>query len=102
MKRVSFEVAKVLKEADYPQECDMYYSVPPKEQYIGRKIAQPTYLDAWIWLWREKGIHIEILDSKITTQCYATINGEKDTVLFKSPEEAIKEAINYLIENNLI
>lgn len=96
MKRVSFKVAKALKEAGYPQECDMYYSVPPKEQYIGLKVAQPTYLDTWLWLC-ENGSSISPICIHPNQWQVSTCNGE-----WKNPEEAIKEAINYLVENNLL
>lgn len=108
MKRISFKAAEALKEAGYPQIRGPFYDSDgdlwenPDEAYNFNHIYYaPTYFDAWNWLWK-KGIRIEILDSKITTQCYATISGEKDTVLFNSPEEAIITTVNYLVEHNLI
>lgn len=120
MKKVSFEVAKTIKKVEYPQgntdEC--YLTANHNEFYkIGQIVDNadrewavltkhladaPTYFEVWTWLWQEKDIHIEIIDSKITKQCYATINDEKDTILFNSVEEAIIAAIEYLVENDLI
>lgn len=107
MKIVSIEVAKAIKEAGYPQEGKhgyrdgesslVCYPREGLEFYVA-----PTYIEVWLWLWREKNIRIEIIDSKITTQCYATINDEKDTTLFNSPEEAIVAAIKFLVNNDLI
>lgn len=105
MKRVSFKVAKVLKEAGYPQEdLSECYQYPEDNSAIPLACfaCKPTYLEVWLWLWQNKNIHIELLDSKITTQCYASINDSKDTFLFASPEEAIIAAIEYLVDNNLI
>lgn len=106
MKKVSIEIAKILKDAGYPLTYnEIEYEEPwgGINSYIDYNNPNlPAYMDVWIWLWSDKKIHIEIFDSKITTQCYATINGQTDTVLFNSPEEAIEQAIEYLVNNNLI
>lgn len=113
MKRVSFEVAKALKEAGCPQwsteeandaklayDCDgelweiRYFDQNPQDYYTA-----PTYLDVWLWLWREKGIKYEIVKSGTHVLC------KEEPYKFhyeKDPEEAIIAAVNYLVENNLI
>lgn len=112
-KIVSFEVAKALKDASYPQECDRFCSVPPKYQDIGRKIAQPTYIDAWLWLWREKGWFLKIIPSGKVEFHFQILQYDKEyeewhsegvasLSCFQDPEEAIIKAIDYLVENNLI
>lgn len=139
MKRVSFKVAKVLKEVGYPQEhnCDKYVTEPCKGHYIwdtsnpdctskdddalydfeigeyvdhemysvsiAHSVTAPTYLDAWLWLWREKTIAIDCgCDVIGDNHWFSFITHLKTIKSGKDPEEAIKEAVNYIIENNLI
>ena len=112
-KRVSFKVAKAIKEAGYPQwsvegadntklayDCvgEMweirYFDQNPQDYYTA-----PTYLDVWLWLWREKKITIDIVGG-IEFRIHITdnfIGGCGD-----NPEEAIIKAIEYLVDNNLI
>lgn len=107
-KRVTFEVAKALKEAGYPQIGDYWYSDNgglsddwiPEMMYC----AAPLVTDVWLWLWREKGISIDIehligndfanfvLGRRILT------NGQYQT----DPEEAIEAAIKYIVDNGLL
>lgn len=108
MKIVSFKIAKALKEAGFPQgymggdwcyengqypdesEC----SSPPLQGYI----LLPTYLEVWLWLWREKGIQIlndDIGSANILPFCI-TISEYED------PEKAIIAAIECLVDNDLI
>ena len=106
-KIVSFEVAKALKEAGYPQgkENTAYYNelgmlVKPNIYCGGKEIADaPTYIEVWLWLWREKKEYLNILPC-CETQA-SVINHEH---IFKGldPEKAIAKAIDYLVENNLI
>lgn len=115
-KRVSFKVAKALKEAGYPQyfegwedygyfmngnnpqiynhdenDCPMYYHL---------LCVAPTYLDVWLWLWREKEIKVSI-----DIACN-TITKVKDDYWLADgnagPEEAIEKAIEYLVDNKLL
>lgn len=106
MKQVSLEIAEVLKDAGYPLTYnEVEYEEPwgSINSYIDYNNPNPpAYMDVWSWLWKEKNIHIELSDSKITTQCYATINRRINTVLFHSPEEAIKCAIDYIIAEDLL
>lgn len=110
MKRVTFKIAKALKDAGYPQEGRWYYSpdgsigevVPDPEDYLA-----PTYLEIWLWLWREKGIKIDIttyFDSIKGYKSLATILCYKYTYSIEcsDPEETIKSAIEYLCNNDLI
>ncbi len=84
-KRVSYTVAKAIKEAGYPQYENELEGVP-KVLYV------PTYFDVWLWLWREKELTRMAIWDKI-----ADIKGN-----YFDPEEAIIAAIDYLVDNNLI
>ncbi len=115
-KRVSYKVAKAIKEAGYPQgDTDEVYvletlcmgsSVSPKGVTLPSHFAMmvsgsfadiPTYLDVWLWLWREKKFSIDV-------DCYNCDKWTTDinSVEFNDPEEAIIAAIEYLVDNNLI
>lgn len=123
MKRVSFKIAKVLKELSFPQDkaiafysksgtlydyskCFEAYSV---EDYIDKlgaitqKAAAPTYFEVYLWLWREKNIHLSTIIYKGFVRVYLD-----NTVIIRhdkkitDPEEAIEKAIEYLVEQNLI
>lgn len=119
-KIVSYEVAKALEGAGYPQEYSVFggttchYKNENTIQYhsaIGCYenvlCAAPTYLSAWLWLWREKKIYIDInciQCSEYNTEIsiwheYGQYHYE---CKFTDPEEAIEMAIEYLIKNNLI
>lgn len=107
-KRVSFKVANALKEAGYPQDkfnynkyytkggnlsCVYQYGVP----YYDVVCFAPTYLDVWLWLWREKGIKFEIVKNGDKVLC------KEEPYIFhymKDPEEAIIAAIEYLFDND--
>lgn len=117
-KRVSFKVAKAIKEAGYPQEKgEFYYS------YTGHLFHEndasdeeteslwfcasfaPTYLDVWLWLWREKDIRIK--DTYDGAVWVWTNNNESSRYRYisvdtKDPEEAIEEAIKHLVNENLL
>lgn len=109
MKIVSFEVAKSVKEAGYPQEwndTEFYYTengeLKCSDDYEGNSIEDimyyqryavpaPFVMEIWLWLWREKGTPIRVdyafcgIDDKIN-----------------DPEEAIETTIEYLVKNDLI
>ena len=94
MKRVSFNIAKAIKEAGYPQECDMYYLVPPKYQYIGLKVAQPSYFEVCLWLWREKKCNVMPIPTSPFDGFWSSEGGKYD-----DPEEAIIAAIDTALED---
>lgn len=126
MKKVSFKVAKAIKEAGYPDtfitdenENQIYvlFSDEPynyltyqsasiqgylNEWYLTRLNIEwyfaPTYLEVWLWLWREKKINV--------TPEYDQISGLFSSCGFserEDPEEAIEAAIEFLVNNsNLI
>lgn len=110
MKRISFKAAKALKEVGYPQNYAFNVSVYDKE---GKEVAigdtdiplncdailAPTYLEVWLWLWREKHIAVEADYSFANDDWFdGGICGSK----FNDPEEAIVAAIEYMVDNNLI
>lgn len=105
MKQVSFKVAKALKVAGYPQEMwlyDAFYTaqgIYTEEHYFYDDIVAPIYLEAWLWLWRERKECIDIISAH-NHDALIHINGELKG--FNDPEEAIANAIEYLVNNNLI
>lgn len=118
MKRVSFETAKALKEAGYPQDnsnnnpyytkdgqfSDLYhYGVP----YYDVDCFAPTYLEVWLWLWRKGNIKISLHNEDSKYHYYTMKNSGNhielmNSSMFNDPEEAIIAAIQYLMNNNLI
>lgn len=111
LKIVTFEIAKVLKEAGYPQNLEntAYYNeegmlVKPYVFCGGKEIADtPTYIEVWLWLWREKKKWIDAsfsLDEDNWT--FMQNPSPCDCGLYPDPEEAIIKAIEYLVKNNLI
>lgn len=118
LKRVSFKVAKAIKEARYPQTHGMCYYIGVDEfrpMEISRQayncnehISAPTYLEVWLWLWREKGIYIDIAhyyssdEVTIWDNKYNKIKGIDCMGKYYDPEEAIIAAIEHLVTNNLI
>lgn len=115
-KRVTLKVAKAIKEAGYPLTkvvCGKYdghtpvmYAEPINEENWADCDSWylPTYLEVWLWLWREKKACISILFDE--GNCGIEI-WNKQTFLrdFEStfdPEEAIIAAIEYIVDNNLL
>lgn len=110
-KRVSFKVAQAIKEAGYPQygSCDEYYNqegrVIDKFCDINKLIyPAPTYFDVWLWLWRCKKACIGILfdEGNCAVEIWSNKSFLRDFENKFDPEEAIINAINYLVDNNLI
>lgn len=112
MKRVSFKVAKVIKEAGYPQRFissfgwynkegksfDSSYDLPLSEkddEYIA-----PTYFEVWFWLWCEKKITVEL--TVLTNNKVCPLSKDVPYEEYNDPEEAIIAAVEYLANNNLI
>lgn len=115
-KIVTFKVAKALKETGYPQVGRYQYTYSGKLVDLVREGGAcygpmaPTYLDAWLWLWRKKDIRIYLQDAKnpkepeIERGCYVGTNqlGGICTPEVSDPENAIVDIIDFLVENNLI
>lgn len=104
MKRVSFEVAKCLKEIGYPQEnigqgmvYNTYEHLVEVYGMCASFVAAPTYLEVWLWLWREKKIALSIIKDGNGWYGFEIFQGH-----LNDPEEAIIAAIEYLVINNLI
>lgn len=99
MKRVSFKVAKAIKEAGYPQDelknpnSHWFYDEETKCD-----ILRVTYLEVWLWLWREKKICINCNYDKYNFPPMWWCNNE-NPLYFNDPEEAIIAAIEYLVDN---
>lgn len=125
MKRVSFKIAKVIKDSGYPQDnipitevgwyniAGIYTKQLPTYWEGDNAFAAiaPTYLDVWLWLWREKKIAIGCPYENTYNYWFTNINAENDKSLIlwkyssgerKDPEEAIEKAIEYLADNDLI
>lgn len=112
-KIVSFEVAEYIKKAGYPQEGDWWYTQDGDDlsdclmpNYQG--FYAPTYLDVWLWLWREKGLRLSVEYTRATEteyESWCTLNQEHLCNLPVSngdAEEAIEKSIKYIIDNDLI
>ena len=110
MERVSFKIAKALKEAGYPQlRADSSYGVIDGElfNFVGGDddylISAPYVMDVWLWLWREKKKDIDITFSADEGGWTFIQNPSPcDCGLYDDPEEAIIAAIDYLVDNKLI
>lgn len=116
--RVSFEVAKAIKEAGYPQIGQRYqYGYEGnlvdllREGGICYGPVAPTYFEVRLWLWREKKIAISCLYEDTYNYWFTNISAENDKslILWKyssgecnDPEEAIIAAIEYLVEHKLL
>lgn len=112
MKRVSFKTAKAIKEAGYPQygHCEEYYDSCGKvvdKMCDMRKLVFPcpTYLEVWLWLWREKKIYLNTNTQRKGIVCVYwddTILHEVKDMKLTDPEESIIAATEYLVNNDLI
>lgn len=102
MKRVSFKVAKALKEAGYKltpapssfftNDTNSFWDETDEELY-----SFPYVIEVWLWLW-EKEICIEIKNNHYYT--LAKVNNERFRA--DTPEEVIAKAIEYLVDNKLL
>ena len=74
------------------------------KEYWRNVWSAPTYFETWLWLWREKGIQIPVGVDSATIWMPGNDGNMHNRGFFKNddPEEAIIEAIDYLIENDLI
>lgn len=107
MKHVTFEVAMRLKELGYPQVIVEYMYLPDGRlvnTYLDKNdvdvacrnfdCAAPTYFEVWCWLCDEKDYHISI-EYEGAGKAYASSEWTCDG---EGPEEALKNAIDNLIE----
>lgn len=121
MKIVSIEVAKAIKEAGYPLQRfhtvsreqfehgwgpGIYSESPsilyPEDNDFVDMYLCPTYIEVWLWLWKEKGIKLSVEPNDDETECYTKDLGKLISEFGSNPDEAIEAAIKYLVENNLI
>lgn len=140
MKKVSYKIAKAIKDAGYPQPdknsglTEVYALEDHDDNFvpytrIGKLttnyhcqtfrmlrdipfVVAPTYLDVWLWLWQEKKIKICVehkvsvdgndrnTDVYILAPFYALPHSM--IKLYNNPEDALIDAIEYLVENGLI
>lgn len=101
MKRVTFEVAKAIKAAGFPQDSDIYYydsygKLNVYESYstmcLHNGYRAPFYLEVWLWLWREKRKSIDIVFNGYSWESSENCEDCND------PEEAIIAAINAALD----
>lgn len=116
MKRVSFKVAKAIKEAGYPQHNQLItdigwynmagiYTNQLPTHWEGDNMfvaVAPTYLEVWLWLWKEKNIKFSIEPNDNLSECYTTDLGYLISEFGDDPEEVIVSAIEYLADSDLI
>lgn len=111
-KRVSFKVAKAIKKAGYPLDTPItevgwynaagIYTKTPPPIWEGDNLFEalaPTYLDVWLWLWREKGI---VIDPDEVGNDWYIDSFMLPMETYPDPEEAIIAAIEYLVDNDLV
>lgn len=70
-------------------------------------VVAPTYLDVWLWLWREKKIAIPAdyfgYENNYWESCVPIGNDKFEFFSpMRDPEEAIIKSIEYLVTNKLI
>lgn len=118
MKRVSFKVAKAIKDAGYPQgQADSFYVIKDTDEFEEGELVDmydsvwaatwvddnvvdaPYATEVWLWLWREKRIAVEADYSCANNVWFdGGICGKK----FNDPEDVIIAGIEYLVEQNLL
>lgn len=126
MKRVSFKVAKALKEAGYPQKpnysesycwyvtkhSEPIFDEPYEEEgtlvddwdFATNMVSAPFAFEVRQWLWREKKIKVSS-DFFRNDKWGARIDSPDEyheLFPFSDPEEAIIAAIEYLVNESLL
>lgn len=101
--KVYYDVYSSRDDRWYPSSADTGHRLSFDDDYYypedcGEFCVAPTYLDVWLWLWREKKIWIQVrhMGNGNWFRCYVT---EQD---FSDPEEAIIAAVKHIVEQNLI
>lgn len=123
-KRVSFKVAKAIREAGYNEPCDMYYhiydSVYDSQMSLEMtgngcadflnsnnhyRCASPSYFDVWAWLSDKKHIFIDVKHHCINcVEAYVETKICDKGCVFNTDnvEDGIAKAIDYLVDSDLI
>lgn len=111
MKRVSFKIANTIAKAGY---FGKYNKICVVEQIVDSKTLilnkdhelineeVPTYIETWLWLWRDKKLYIDVDLAIGTEETVSYLHYNLEAFESNDPEEAIKKAIEYLIDNDLI
>lgn len=127
LKRVSFKVAKAIKEAGYPQGDGKYFAedglivTKDKDTKFLCRYYIPNYLSVWLWLWREKKYRILLsasnqrwselhgivtgIDGEVCASYHRGVKAYDATdhyANWRDPEEAVIAAIEYLVEHKLL
>lgn len=107
MKRITFEIAKAIKKAGYPQKCGLWYNKKGVEfsytEDYSDCYARPTYVEVWFWLWREKKIKFSLEPNDDFAECYNSKDfGYLISKICDDPEDAIEQVIKYLVENDIL
>jgi hypothetical protein len=108
---VSFETAKLLKEKGFDEECYKFYTYDTKEVYRedipcynsrSDDYAVPAHQMVCAWV-RDKGYHIYTFMRKDNVWVYEIQKLDEDWTFsfggFEEHDEAIEEAIKYVLEN---
>ena len=114
MERISFKVAKAIKEAGYPQKQTEYVYVTKDidtfkegelidaflDNWAAENVVDAPYvLDVWLWLIREKDINLSPIYWN-SDKSWHVPSFIKDRC--NDPEEAIISVIKFLVDNDLI
>ena len=110
---VSFKVAKAIKEAGYPQgQTNIVYVTKDIKKFKEEDLAirgwvnnnvidAPYAIEVWLWLWREKGLQIDIEYTTNTCNIYRHALFCKSFELI-DPEETIIAAIEFLVNKDIL
>lgn len=124
-KLITFEIAKALKDAGYPQKNTEFRYVLTNSTFdhlwfkegelidktqkmsINNLADAPTYIDVWLWLWREKKIYIDInciqcSEYNSEVSIYHEYGQYDYEGKFTDPVDALIAGINYIVSNQLI
>ena len=102
MKRVTYKVAQALKKRGYkftPAPCSFFTNETNSwwDENDEELYSFPTYLEVWLWLWREKKINVTPIVTTGIIEFWS-----RDGKIHFDPEEAIIVSIKHLVDNDLI
>lgn len=105
MKRVSFKVAKALKDAGYKfTPATSSFSTNENNSWFydndGELYSLPYVTEVWLWLWREKKSLFDEGDCAV--EIWQNRSFIRDFESKDDPEDALIIAIEHLVSNNLI